>query len=149
MSASSGRNAAALKACEVLLRFFDQIFSKGRPLTIDGHVIDHTLLNQAVQFASEATKVDEEFFIWSLEHNAWWGPNWMGYTTELHRAGRYDRQEAERIVREANVRTFNEAMIPVRYVRLLPDCDCDQSGDPDLLTHASDCAGRVGHGPSR
>lgn len=63
------------------------------------------------------------FVIWSAEHNAWWRPDHNGYTSSLKDAGRYERDEAARIVRNANVplpeRGFlfvNEVMIPVDLV---------------------------------
>ena len=57
---------------------------------------------------------DDEFFIWSIEHNAWWRPNWCGYTDTLRDAGRYSRTVAEEIVARANLVAFHECMIPVR-----------------------------------
>jgi hypothetical protein len=41
--------------------------------------------------------------IWSFEHDAWWRPNSMGYTHRKEEAGLYDRDEAEKIVRSANI----------------------------------------------
>lgn len=40
--------------------------------------------------------------IWSYEHDAYWRANSMGYTRHKDEAGLYDRDEAERIVKEAN-----------------------------------------------
>lgn len=34
------------------------------------------------------------YLIWSNEHRAWWAPNCCGYTTDVVRAGRYERAEA-------------------------------------------------------
>src|SRR6185503_1236517 len=31
----------------------------------------------------------DEFYIWSIEHNAWWRPNSRGYCISLLAAGRY------------------------------------------------------------
>lgn len=41
------------------------------------------------------------YLIWSNEHQAWWGPVRWGYTTEISKAGRYSREQAVEIVREA------------------------------------------------
>lgn len=35
-----------------------------------------------------------EYVIWSHEHDQWWRPDSMGYTPNLHEAGRYTREEA-------------------------------------------------------
>ena len=55
----------------------------------------------------------EWFVIWSIEHNAWWAPDRRGYVRDALRAGRYARDEAREIVDDANVRSFEECMIPV------------------------------------
>jgi hypothetical protein len=36
----------------------------------------------------------ERYLIWSWEHQAWWGPNRCGYTTDVGLAGRYTEAEA-------------------------------------------------------
>lgn len=57
------------------------------------------------------------WLIWSNEHAAWWGPGERGYTTVIEEAGRYTREEAEAIVRNANAYlpaeqdTVNEVMV--------------------------------------
>jgi hypothetical protein len=53
------------------------------------------------------------FLIWSYEHNAWWTPQRSGYTTDLHKAGRYTESEAWEICQRANQysRQPNEIMI--------------------------------------
>lgn len=43
-----------------------------------------------------------DWFVWSFEHNAWWGPNRGGYYTEVRAAGLYTEKEAMEIVRSAN-----------------------------------------------
>jgi hypothetical protein len=37
------------------------------------------------------------YLIWSNEHRAWWGPDSLGYTTVLEKAGRYTKAEADHI----------------------------------------------------
>lgn len=39
----------------------------------------------------------DRYLIWSHEHNAWWGPNQSGYTTDVEQAGRYSFDEAAEI----------------------------------------------------
>jgi hypothetical protein len=56
------------------------------------------------------------FLIWSIEHQAWWGPARRGYTEDPHAAGRYSYQEAHDILAEANVVTIHECLIPERMV---------------------------------
>lgn len=41
--------------------------------------------------------------IWSFEHNSWWKPASLGYTPDENEAGIYTRQEAEKIVNNANI----------------------------------------------
>jgi len=43
-----------------------------------------------------------EYYIWSYEHNAWWGHARLGYTSDLREAGRYELGEARDIVDSAN-----------------------------------------------
>ena len=54
------------------------------------------------------------WLIWSFEHNAWWGKNWLGYTENIKEAGRYTYHEARAIVWSANYGCYNrpnEAMV--------------------------------------
>ena len=39
-----------------------------------------------------------KYLIWSFEHNAWWRPNECGYTENIDEAGRYEPEDAKRIV---------------------------------------------------
>jgi hypothetical protein len=60
--------------------------------------------------------MNKRWLIWSLEHDAWWNPNSMGYTQERSKAGRYDLNEALVIVHNANFRCGNkpnEALVPL------------------------------------
>lgn len=43
------------------------------------------------------------FLIWSNQHNAWWGPNHIGYVTEKHLAGHYSLHDAVAICLNANL----------------------------------------------
>jgi hypothetical protein len=56
------------------------------------------------------------YLVWSIEHDAWWRPGWMGYTIALAEAGRYSREEGEKILARANFVRVNECLIPVAYV---------------------------------
>jgi hypothetical protein len=64
----------------------------------------------------------EIFYIWSMEHNAWWRPDSNGYTNKLSEAGTFGREECYDILFHANwssVRTGktpHEAMIPASTV---------------------------------
>ena len=44
----------------------------------------------------------KEFYIWSNEHNSWWGINHRGYTGNLELAGLYTGEEAIKICNGAN-----------------------------------------------
>lgn len=56
--------------------------------------------------------------IWSIEHNAWWGPNECGYTPKKADAGLYEPERAHQIAAGANrhprnSQKPNEALVPV------------------------------------
>lgn len=57
------------------------------------------------------------FYIWSVEHNAWWRPHERGYTQSVAEAGVYHEARAKEIVKSANIVSFNECMIPVHCVK--------------------------------
>lgn len=63
--------------------------------------------------------MDQLFYIWSFEHDAWWLPNENGYVEDFHAAGKYSFADAMKIVNDANysfntgyAETPNEAMVP-------------------------------------
>jgi hypothetical protein len=41
------------------------------------------------------------YLIWSTEHDGWWGPGGLGYVRHVGEAGRYTREEALEICRNA------------------------------------------------
>lgn len=41
------------------------------------------------------------YLIWSHEHQGWWGPARISYTTDVAAAGRYYKGQAEKIVQDA------------------------------------------------
>lgn len=58
-----------------------------------------------------------DWFVYSLEHRAWWRSGHWGYTKLAHEAGRYSLDAAVEICRKANIgRSPNappmEAMVP-------------------------------------
>lgn len=57
------------------------------------------------------------YYIWSIEHNAWWKPAERGYSKYLGEAGQYPERLAIDICRKANFRGIafflNEIMVPV------------------------------------
>jgi hypothetical protein len=59
----------------------------------------------------------DKFYIWSIEHNAWWKWGRQGYTNKKTEAGHYGYFEACQIVEDANKyrgdKHPNEAMIRV------------------------------------
>lgn len=57
---------------------------------------------------------ETKWYVWSMEHGAWWRPAHRGYTTIKKEAGIYSYEEACEIVRGANEHQGNrpnEAMI--------------------------------------
>lgn len=74
--------------------------------------------------SSTATRVsslvegEDTYLVWSNEHNAWWGPGRCGYSPGLIGAGKYSREQALKICRDAiptagHLRRISE--IPVRF----------------------------------
>lgn len=62
----------------------------------------------------------EKFYIWSLEHNAWWKPNSCGYCHDISSAGIYSFAEATAIVKSANCcGKINETMFSVNAINQL------------------------------
>jgi hypothetical protein len=71
-----------------------------------------------------------QFYIWSIEHNAWWKPNGYGYTTDINQAGIYNQEEAYKIIHAANICCTNnpkETLVPYikpdRFEKLISDSD--------------------------
>ena len=60
-----------------------------------------------------ADEPDRWWVIWSFEHQAWWRPDWRGYTDQLSDAGRYSTIEAGLIVVNANVVAEEERALPL------------------------------------
>jgi hypothetical protein len=69
------------------------------------------------------------FVIWSIEHEAFWRPGRMGYTTTLRDAGTYSALDAAAILRRANAhaRDVCEVAIPVGAIfeGLEHGCTCE------------------------
>jgi hypothetical protein len=63
----------------------------------------------------------ESFYIWSREHQAWWGPNRYGYTRDLAGAGRYSDTETQEIIGEANLVGFQECAMPASVIDQMED----------------------------
>jgi hypothetical protein len=55
---------------------------------------------------SEGQAGETMWLVWSHEHNAWWRPNSAGYTMHIATAGRYTKQEADRICESRSPRKF-------------------------------------------
>jgi hypothetical protein len=53
--------------------------------------------------------VKADYFVWSMEHDAWWRPNHCGYTNSLFDAGLYTKAQADEIV--AGSRGRNERAV--------------------------------------
>lgn len=71
------------------------------------------------------------YLIWSNEHRAWWAPNRCGYTTDVHAAGRYDRDEAISIASHARG-GWERSRNP--YEIAIPEADAlEQALRPDAL----------------
>lgn len=51
---------------------------------------------------------EQEFYIWSWEHSAWWAPEAKGYVRSIENAGKYSYEGAVQICLGANYE-FNHA----------------------------------------
>ena len=66
--------------------------------------------------------MSDTYVVWSNEHKCWWGPNCCGYCGSMAGAGRYTRDEALAICRNARAgREFNEN--PTEVPLLLADAE--------------------------
>lgn len=73
--------------------------------------------------------MNKKYLIWSIEHEAWWGPNNRGYVLEKEKAGLYSFEQASYICKQGNKYCEdipNEAM--VEYVTTCSFKTCDGSG---------------------
>jgi len=59
---------------------------------------------------------NQNYYIWSIEHQAWWKQAWRGYTAYIAEAGVYDRLEANAILSDANLVRTEEVKIPVNQI---------------------------------
>lgn len=69
----------------------------GKPVTIpDSQNATCEAYETAVILRRLAAKPAEDgpYLVWSNQHRAWWRPYSAGYTTHVHAAGRYSREEA-------------------------------------------------------
>lgn len=53
--------------------------------------------------------LSSEYWIWSNEHGAWWGPAKLGYTRLLHEAGRYQKFMVDEILAKCNLTVAPDA----------------------------------------
>ena len=75
------------------------------------------------------TVTSARWLIWSMEHQAFWGPNECGYVREWDKAGRYPFLKALAIVENANYRTGknpHEAMIMENPAHAYPKTPLDR-----------------------
>ena len=73
--------------------------------------VDKTVTFGLCENCSKA-RSDKVYYIWSMEHNAWWNPDSAGYTTLLSHAGLYTKQQADLIVLSCmKNRNIDECMI--------------------------------------
>jgi len=61
---------------------------------------------------------DDLYLIWSNEHRGWWKPGGYGYASGLAYAGRYSRDNALRICRDAIPQAGHVGLISEIPVRL-------------------------------
>ena len=64
----------------------------------------------------------EHYMIWSIEHQAWWKPQSIGYTTSVWGAGLYSPEEANKITRLQDNGRILYVSIPAQSANPLPTC---------------------------
>jgi len=65
-------------------------------------------------------KDKDYFLIWSFEHDAWWAPDWDGYTKDVNKAGKYLYASCIKILNGGNMEKnkINEAIVPLtKYLK--------------------------------
>jgi hypothetical protein len=55
---------------------------------------------------------DKKYLIWSNEHGAWWSLNRRGYTRTTAEAGRYNKEDALEICKDAAIATPEHSVKP-------------------------------------
>lgn len=65
-----------------------------------------------------------EYLIWSNDHGAFWRPNRAGYTQDMNQAGRYAKEEADKICKNGGVpRAWSTHPGPYEIMLPAPDGD--------------------------
>jgi hypothetical protein len=77
---------------------FDQVLANPRVTLVEVRAIAGSV--RRVQDRDQGVAV-MRYLVFSQEHLAFWGPGRAGYTNDLMQAGRYSRQEALDICRDA------------------------------------------------
>lgn len=72
--------------------------------------------------------MEPNVYIWSMEHNAWWGPRYLGYKEKKSEAGIYKLSEARKVVQEAN-RYRGDA--PNEAIIFVDDLEAEWKDEPE------------------
>lgn len=65
---------------------------------------------------------EERYYIWSIEHGAWWKAKSGGYTASDSMAGLYSKKEAFEISARANWSSLNEVPVPESFFEYQKQC---------------------------
>lgn len=65
------------------------------------------------------------YLIWSDEHRAWWRPGSRGYTRHVKTAGRYSRDAAMKLCRDAQAGLDPNDPAPELPVRAVDALECE------------------------
>lgn len=116
MSITSQTKNRIIKFVSEISGLVDQVLkgelTKGLPsMILEG--IEKRLIGLVEDEVQMRANEETRWNIWSIEHNAWWGPNHRGYVEDVTAAGVYTYQQAIDIVEGANynlrVKSANEA----------------------------------------
>lgn len=62
---------------------------------------------------------EQKWAIWSVEHQAWWRPDGVGYSKKMEHAGRYTAEEAWEICRPdseaSTLGDYGDIAVPVNF----------------------------------
>lgn len=65
--------------------------------------------------------IENKYFIWSYEHDAWWRPDFCGYSKDINEAGYYSFKDVAAICKSANLNNEeinpNEVMIHIEFLK--------------------------------
>lgn len=86
---------------------------------------------------------DEQYLIWSHQHNGWWRAGGWGYTSTLWEAGRFDADQIEGQLRWTEYREYSNDGKPHEIYIAVPTLEDIAGGDAiDIVQQVLDLLGK-------